>query len=156
MFAQQLTLKNANWSVEIVRSGFGACDAQRLNAFRFHGDDIVLILQASFDQQKLMMNDHGMILLEKLRRDDGIGDSGFVFQAEEDKTLGGAGALARDHGSGDAHMRAIWKMLEARWRSACLAASFRRDGKPWDEAPRSFRCRENRRPVFLPRSWEQR
>src|SRR5487761_144397 len=112
MFAQQLTLKNANWSVEIVRSGFGACDAQRLNAFHFHGNDVVLILQASFDQQELVMNDHGMILLEKLRRNDGVGNAGFVFKAKENKTFCCSGTLARDHGSSEAHMRSMRKALE--------------------------------------------
>lgn len=112
MFAQQLTLKNANWSVEIVRSGFGACDVQRLNAFHFHGDDVVLILQTSFDQQKLVMDDNGMILLENLRCDDGVGDSGFVFKVEENETFCCSGTLARDHSSGEAHVRSMRQMLE--------------------------------------------
>src|SRR5579864_4016311 len=108
---RKLTIK-ANCSAEIMRSGFGARDAQRLNMFHFHGDDVILILQASFDQQELVMNDHGMILLEKSRRDDGVGDSGFVFKAEENKTFCCSGTLARDHGSSEAYMRSMRKALE--------------------------------------------
>src|SRR5579859_1654303 len=102
----------AKCSVEIVRSDFGARDAQRLNTLHFHGDDVVLILQASFDQQKLVMNDHGMILLEKLRRNDGIGNAGFVFKAEENKTFCCSGTLARNHGSSKTHMCSMRKALE--------------------------------------------
>src|SRR5487761_64678 len=102
----------ARGSMKIVRSGFGAGDGQWLYAFHFDGNDVVLILQAPFNQQKLVMDDNCMILLEKLRRDDCIGDACFVFEAEKHKTLRGSGPLARNDGSGEADVRAVRKMFE--------------------------------------------
>ena len=51
-------------SVKIVRGDFGARDLQRPDAFRLHRHHIVLILKRAFDQQKGMMDDHGVIALE--------------------------------------------------------------------------------------------
>ena len=40
-------------SVKIMRFGFGPRDDQRQNLLRFHGNDVVLVLQYSFHHQKL-------------------------------------------------------------------------------------------------------
>lgn len=40
------------------------------------------------------------MLFEEVGFDDGVGDSGFVFDAEEEKTLCGSGALAADDTAG--------------------------------------------------------
>ena len=98
--------------MKIVGSGFGAGDGQWLYAFHFDGNDVVLILQTPFNQQKLVMDDNCMILLEKLRRDDCIGDACFVFEAEKHKAFCGSGPLARNDGSGEADVRAVRKMFE--------------------------------------------
>ena len=47
------------------------------------------------------MDDHQMIFLIGLRRDDGVGNARLVFQAEKDKTFCGAGSLTRDYRSGN-------------------------------------------------------
>src|SRR5689334_16348960 len=40
--------------------------------------------------------------MKQVGRDDGVGNSGFIFQAEKDKSLGGAGALADNNAASDA------------------------------------------------------
>src|SRR5487761_463008 len=102
----------ARGSMKIVGSGFCAGYGQRLYAFHFDGNDVVLILQAPFNQQKLVMHNDGMILFEKLRRDDCIGDACLIFEAEKHKALCGSGPLARNDGSGEADVRAVRKMFE--------------------------------------------
>ena len=71
------------------------------------------------------MHDDHAVLREKLRRDDGVGDAGFVFKAEEDEAFGGAGALAGDDAAGDADAECHREDREVRWRSGCLGASVR-------------------------------
>ena len=98
--------------MKIVRGGFGAGDAQGADALGLDGDYAFLILQFALDQQKLLVHDEDVICVEKLRRDDGVGDAGFIFDAEKDESFGGAGALARDHSAGDANLGAIGKIAE--------------------------------------------
>ena len=50
--------------VEIMGRSFCPADWQRLNALSFHGNDVVLILENAFDQQELVVYDHGVILRE--------------------------------------------------------------------------------------------
>ena len=85
--------------VEVVRGGCGAGDVERQHAFGFHRNDIVLILEDALDEQKLPGGDQETMLLKKVGGNDGIRHPGFIFQAEEDKSLGGAGTLAGDHAS---------------------------------------------------------
>ena len=51
-------------SVEVVGGGWGGADRQWQNAAGFDGNDVVLILQNSFDQQKLVVH-HGSVVLLK-------------------------------------------------------------------------------------------
>lgn len=80
--------------MEIMGGGGGAGEGERLDAMGFYGDDVVLILQRAVHEKKLLVDDHYAVPGEKLRGDDGVGDAGFVFDAEEHETFGGAGALA--------------------------------------------------------------
>ena len=98
--------------MKIVRIRDSARDGERANAPGLHGDDVVLILQQTFDEEKLLVHDDQAILREELRRDDGVGNAGFVLDAEEDEALGGAGALARDDAAGNADGRAVGKIAE--------------------------------------------
>jgi hypothetical protein len=52
-----------------------------------------------------------MVLLEKLRRDDYIRDSGLIFQAQENKSLGGSWTLPNNHGTDNRNGLAIVQLL---------------------------------------------
>lgn len=93
--------------MKVVGSSFCAGDGQWLDANGFDGDDIVLILQLALDEQELLVDDDHMVSREELRRDDGIGDAGFVLEAQKNKTLRGARALTGDHRSGNADMSPV-------------------------------------------------
>ena len=80
-----------------------------MNNFGFHGNYIFLILKLPFNQQKLLMNDHEMIFLIDLGRNNGVGNACFIFQAEKNKTLCSAGSLAGNHSSGYANMHSVWQ-----------------------------------------------
>jgi hypothetical protein len=62
------------------------------------------------------MNDHQVIPLKKLWSNDGVGNSRFVFQAEEDETLGGAGTLARNHRTSNADFDPVGQVMQVRSR----------------------------------------
>src|SRR3954467_5666 len=50
-------------------------------------------LEPAGDLEEQFLGDDEAELFKKLGRDDGIADAGFVFEADEDESLGGAGAL---------------------------------------------------------------
>jgi len=87
--------------VEVVGAGFGLRDGERENAFRFDRDHVVLILQDAFDHKEASGTEENTISLEQIRVDDGIGDAGFVLEAKEYETFGGARTLASDDASAD-------------------------------------------------------
>ncbi len=66
-----------------------------------------MILENALDQKKALVDDGDAILREKLRSDNGVGDAGFVLDAEEYESLGGARALAGDDGTGDTERGAV-------------------------------------------------
>ena len=58
---------------------------------------------------------HGdVVLLKDLRRNNGVGDSRFVFQAEEDKSFCGARALTCDYGARYSNELPIWDAQQIR------------------------------------------
>lgn len=57
-----------------------------MDAFCFNRDHVVLILKFTLHQQELFVHQAESISLKQVRRDDGVGDARFVFQAQEDKT----------------------------------------------------------------------
>src|SRR6185437_8851648 len=99
-------------SVEIVGRNFGGADLQRLHPVGLNRDHVVEILQGSFNQQELLANQQQAIVLEQIGSDDGIGNASFVFQAEEDKSVSGAGTLAGNHAASDTHAPAIVDVLQ--------------------------------------------
>jgi len=50
--------------IKIVRNGFGLGDGQGLHAFGFYGNHIILILQNSFDHEKLLRTYQQTIFLK--------------------------------------------------------------------------------------------
>src|SRR3989440_12991376 len=97
--------------MKIVRSGFRLRYRERKNAFRFHGDVVVLILQAPFNQQKLLMHHNEMILMKKLWSNDGIGDPGFIFKAEEHEAFCRTGTLPRNHCASHANTGSVRNLM---------------------------------------------
>ena len=47
------------------------------------------------------------VRVEEFRLDDGVGDSGFVFQAQEQEPFGGARPLSADDAAGHPHCSAV-------------------------------------------------
>ena len=52
------------------------------------------VLDFAVDGEEQFLGNGEAPLFEELRGNDGIGDAGFIFEADEDKSLGGAGSLA--------------------------------------------------------------
>src|ERR1051325_5628279 len=91
--------------------GSFAC-SENLHAIGFHGNDIVDILQAAFDQEKFTSNNCEAILLKNVGRDDCIRDAGLVFETQEHETFGGAGTLSSDDSAGNQHVSAVANVVE--------------------------------------------
>src|SRR5437016_6168757 len=105
-----------------MRAGCGLSHRKWEHTLSFHGNHVVLILQDAFDHQKPFCDEKNSVLLEQVRRDDGIGNARFVFQAEKYETLSGAGTLARDDTSSDAKTSAAGNRFEfaGRMNTHCL------------------------------------
>jgi hypothetical protein len=75
-------------SMKIVR---GAANQllvpQGFDVASLHENGAVGVLQMAFDNQKTFLRNHQAQLFKKGRRHDGVGHAGFIFQADEDKTL---------------------------------------------------------------------
>src|SRR5437588_12243049 len=76
----------------------------------FHGDDIVLILQDAFDQNEFLADQEQTAFLKHIRRNDDVGNAGFILHAEEHETLCRTGALTDDDTSCYANQAAIAEM----------------------------------------------
>src|ERR1700722_3472999 len=74
-----------------------------MESLYFHRNDVLLILQNTFEQQKLLMNDHDVMLAKDLRRQDRVGNPSFVLKAEKHEALRSSGTLPRDYGAGNTH-----------------------------------------------------
>ena len=66
-------------------------------------DHTVLILQRSFDPQKAVARHRHSILFKHIGRKNDVGNSGFVFEREKDKSLRRPWPLPCNHASGNAH-----------------------------------------------------
>ena len=96
------TAKQSHHSVEVMRSHDGARDVEWKNNLGFDMNHAVLVLECPFDAQKAAAGNNHAVALENVRGEDNVGDARFVFEGEKDKSLGGAGTLARDDATGDA------------------------------------------------------
>ena len=108
--------------MEIVGADFGAGNIERRDALGFHVDHAVLVLERSFDAQKPAARDDHAVALENVRRNDHIGNAGFVFEREENKALCCAWPLARDDASGNAHESIVAAVSEVVGRMNALSA----------------------------------
>lgn len=123
--------------VKVMGMDFGAGDVEGSDVLRFHVDDAVLILEKSFDAQEAAASDYDAVALENVRGDDYIGDTGFVLEREENKTLCRARALARDDATGYAHKSIVGAVNEVVCRmnslgtknSAVVSHRVRADGE---------------------------
>ena len=95
--------------------GGGALELPVVEAFDVAGlDDVDAVggLEAAFNEEEAFLGDGEAEFLEEGRRDDGVADAGFVFEADEDKAFRGAGALAADDVAGDANSLAMFATRE--------------------------------------------
>src|SRR5579862_3379050 len=105
--------------VKIMRGHFGAGQLERLDVRGFYRNDAILTLQEALDLQECVMNDDGVVAFKKLRRDNDVGHSGFVFEAQKHKTFGRAGALANNDRANYIHGFAVGQVLQySGWRDA--------------------------------------
>ena len=94
-------------SMKIVGLHLSARCQQRLDSPGFYRHNSILILQHARNDQKRMVHDGRVALVEKLWRNDDVRNARFIFQAQKHKPLGRAWALASDDGAGHAHKFAI-------------------------------------------------
>src|SRR5690242_1317201 len=87
--------------VIVVRSSLRGGYRKGQDARRLDGNHAVLILQSSIHTQKFGAVDRQPALFVKVRLYDDVGDSRFIFKAEEYKSFGGSRALPRNHASCD-------------------------------------------------------
>jgi hypothetical protein len=72
----------------------GGGDVERSDTLGFDVYHAVLILERALDKQKTAAGDDDAVAFEDVRREDDVGDAGFVFEREKDETLGRSWALA--------------------------------------------------------------
>ena len=73
---------------------------QRFEAGGPHGEYTVDVLHFPVDDQIRVIKDSGALAIENVRHDDGIGDTGLIFETEKQQAFGGTGSLAADHAAG--------------------------------------------------------
>ena len=83
-----------------------------LDASGLHVDNVIDVLNRTFEKKKLALNNGSAILIENIRSNDDVGNAGFVFEADEDEAFGCSWPLARDHAAGHADITAIGCMRE--------------------------------------------
>src|SRR5579884_2385478 len=71
------------------------------NLAGFDQNNAVGILHLTFDEQESFFGDHEAETLEHVGIDNGVGNAGLVFQADKNKSFGGAGTLTADHVAGN-------------------------------------------------------
>src|SRR5262249_15823838 len=66
-------------SVKVVRTGLGAGNIERRDLRGFHGNHAILILQSAINDEKSFRGQQQSVLLKQIRRDNRVGNSGFIF-----------------------------------------------------------------------------
>lgn len=83
--------------MEVVRGAAGEIlGFEALDALSLDDENIFAGLEPAGDFKEGFLGDDEAQFLEKLGANDGVGDAGFIFEADEDKSFGGAGALTAD------------------------------------------------------------
>lgn len=98
--------------MKVVRLDFGIDELKRLDKSGFHRYDAILVLQHPSYQKKRMMYNDAMVPFEKLRGNDHVGNAGFVFEAQENKSFGGTRPLTGNHGACYGHKLAVRQLFE--------------------------------------------
>ena len=80
---------------------------QRFETGSPHCENAVDVLHFTIDNEIRVIKDSGALTVEDVRHDDGIGDTGLIFQAEEKQAFGGTRTLPADDAAGDADVAAI-------------------------------------------------
>ena len=89
--------------MKVVGGSGSTREMKLLNDASLHRDNTILILQHAIDDQKGIVYDGGVIFFKELRRDDDVGDAGFIFKAKKYESFGRSRALTNDHGSSHAN-----------------------------------------------------
>src|SRR4051794_23295662 len=81
------------------------------------------VLQAALDDQKGLLRDDQPEMFKHLRADDGVADTGFVFETDENETMRCSRSLAANHIPGNANessMSCLWQIRRApnSWQSS--------------------------------------
>tara|TARA_R110002049_G_scaffold15246_5_gene62611 strand:+ start:714 stop:1040 length:327 start_codon:yes stop_codon:yes gene_type:complete len=76
------------------------------------GEDAIDFLDAALDAEKFFLGEGEAVFLEGGGGDEGVGDAGFIFEADEDVALRGAGALAADDHACDDEVIAMAGVFE--------------------------------------------
>ena len=88
--------------MEVVRFGAEVSfEGEAGNVVGVDGGDVVDVLEATVDFEERFLDDDETVPLKCGRGDEGVGDAGFIFEAEEEVAVSAAGALATDDESGD-------------------------------------------------------
>lgn len=90
----------------------GRIEAQRLDLERIDRDGILLVLQPAMDHEEGLLGDGKSRLLKEGRGHKGIGNAGFVFEADEDVAFGSARALAANDLASDGHSLTVSKLIQ--------------------------------------------
>src|SRR5947207_13429491 len=88
--------------MEIVRGGGRVADLEGEKTIGLNGNSVVQVLQFSFNQKELLADEQQPIFFEQVGGNDGIGNDGFIFQAEKNNTMSGACALASNDAASNA------------------------------------------------------
>src|ERR1035438_1877309 len=72
-----------------MRAHFCMGDVERDDFTRFHMDDAILNLELSVDAQNAAAGDHQTVRFKHIRRNDDVGNAGFVFKREKYEAPGG-------------------------------------------------------------------
>ncbi len=73
--------------MEIMGADVGAGDFEGSDSLCLHVNHSVLILQRTFDPEKPAARDDDAIALKDIRRNDDVGDAGFIFEGKKDEAL---------------------------------------------------------------------
>lgn len=107
---------------------------QWLNGFRFHMDDVILLLYDVLYEYKRCGGPEQAILFEEVWPDDDVGHTGFVLQTEKYDSFRGVGALPDDHHSGHLHVLAV----AVRRRSSAVETPRARSSSRRYQSPRGL------------------
>src|SRR5947209_380535 len=112
------------FSVKVV-TGRVTDPLQRPELLCFNGALSLGVLQRAFYDEAGRADDERSMLTEEVRMDDGLRDSGLVFQRQEDESFRSARPLSDDDRAGRRHAASVGKFLQIDRKSTRLNSSHR-------------------------------